>query len=123
MMSNIEDAWDRLTPTEQERIFEDHSTVQRELETQGKIITHGRLRPGSEARTVRMDADGRVTVTDGPFTETREVMGGYYILECASMDEAVQWARRLRFMGRLQRGASFVGLGLMPPLAGSDERG
>jgi hypothetical protein len=50
------------------------------------------------AKTVRLDDDGELTVRDGPFTETREVLGGYYVLDCDSMEEAVGWATRLRFM-------------------------
>jgi len=46
------------------------------------------------ARTVRKHPDGKVLVTDGPYTETKEHMGGFWILECADMDEALAWAKK-----------------------------
>ena len=47
------------------------------------------------ATTVRL-RDGQTQVTDGPYAETKEALGGYYLLECASMDEALDWAARSR---------------------------
>jgi hypothetical protein len=49
--------------------------------------------PGS-AKTLRTQSDGKVLVTDGPYTETKEHMGGFWILECADMDEALAWAKK-----------------------------
>lgn len=46
------------------------------------------------AKSLRAQTDGRVLVTDGPYLETKEHIGGVYILECADMDEAVAWARK-----------------------------
>jgi len=46
------------------------------------------------AKTVRKQSDGKVLVTDGPYTETKEHMGGFWILEAADMDEALAWARK-----------------------------
>lgn len=52
------------------------------------------LHPTSTATTVRV-RDGEVVTTDGPFAETREQLGGYYLLECADLDEALAWASRI----------------------------
>jgi hypothetical protein len=52
-----------------------------------------RLRPASEAKTVRIRS-GETIVTDGPFTESREVIAGYDILECADLDEAIEVASK-----------------------------
>jgi len=98
MMTNVEDAWDRLTADEQQRILDAHESVTRALVAEGKLVSSQRLRPAGEARTVHLGDDGNLTVRDGPFSETKEVLGGYYVLECGSIDEAVDWARRLRFM-------------------------
>ena len=46
------------------------------------------------AKSLRAQTDGKVLVTDGPYLETKEHLGGFYILECADMDEAVAWARK-----------------------------
>jgi hypothetical protein len=52
------------------------------------------ISPAANAKTVRKQLDGKVVVTDGPYTETKEHMGGFWILECADMDEAIAWARK-----------------------------
>src|SRR6185312_5166412 len=46
------------------------------------------------AKTLRAQPDGKVLVTDGPYTETKEHMGGFWILECADIDEALAWAKK-----------------------------
>ena len=53
------------------------------------------LFPTSSATTVRQQRDGVFLVTDGPFAETKEQLGGYYILECDNLDEAIDFARRI----------------------------
>jgi hypothetical protein len=52
------------------------------------------ISPAGSAKTVRKQTDGKVIVTDGPFTETKEHMGGFWILECADLQEALKWARK-----------------------------
>jgi hypothetical protein len=64
-----------------------------DVESRGKRIDGDRLRPVGDARTVRMRG-GRKMVTDGPFAEAKEVILGFDILECASLDEAVEIASR-----------------------------
>jgi hypothetical protein len=57
------------------------------------------LGPSERAKTLRYGADGAVVVTDGPFAESKEQLAGYMVLDCADLDEAVSWARRLPFRG------------------------
>ncbi len=64
-----------------------------EVSARGAHLDGDRLRPAEEARTVRVRG-GRVHVTDGPFAETKEVIVGYDVLECADLDEAVDLASR-----------------------------
>jgi len=52
------------------------------------------IAPAGDARTVRKQPDGTVRVTDGPYIETKEHIGGFWILEAANMDEALAWARK-----------------------------
>ncbi|HTV59796.1 MAG TPA: YciI family protein [Verrucomicrobiae bacterium] len=52
------------------------------------------ITPARSAKTVQKRRDGTVLVTDGPYTETKEHIGGFWILEAANMDEALAWARR-----------------------------
>ena len=53
-----------------------------------------RLRPTSDATTVRVK-DGKTQVLDGPYAETKEQLGGFYLLECDSLDEAIEWAAKI----------------------------
>src|SRR5208337_3369604 len=52
------------------------------------------LSPAGDAKSLRAQPDGKVLVTDGPYTETKEHMGGFWILEAADMDEALAWGRK-----------------------------
>ena len=52
------------------------------------------ISPVANAKTLRRQSDGKVLVTDGPYTETKEHIGGFWILEAADMDEALAWARK-----------------------------
>ena len=60
----------------------------------GVLLGGERLRPVADAHTVR-NRDGAMLVSDGPFAETREQLGGYYILECKTAQEAASWAAKL----------------------------
>jgi hypothetical protein len=62
-----------------------------DLQARGIWVTGDRLAPPHRARTVRV-RDGKPIVTDGPFTETKEAVGGFDILECGSLEEAVEIA-------------------------------
>jgi hypothetical protein len=62
----------------------------------GVVLAADGLQPTSKGRRVAFDADGNVTVIDGPFAETKELVAGFSIWEVASMDEAVEWAKRAR---------------------------
>src|SRR5438034_811934 len=59
----------------------------------GVRVGSNRLRPTSEATTVR-NPNGKKSVLNGPFAETKEQLGGYYLIEVANIDEAVSWAKR-----------------------------
>ncbi len=58
------------------------------------VLGGNELRPTRDATTVRV-RDGETLVTDGPYAEVKEALGGYYLLECATMDEALDWAARI----------------------------
>ena len=64
-----------------------------DLQAQGRWITGDQLAPPRRARSVRV-RDGKPIVTDGPFVETKEAVGGFDIIECGSLDEAVEIAAR-----------------------------
>jgi len=68
--------------------------VSEELAGRGMMIDGAELRPTTAATTVRI-RDGRTLVTDGPFAETKEQLGGYFVVECESLDEAIEAAGKL----------------------------
>ena len=65
-----------------------------EVRDGGKLVTADRLQPSSAATTVRI-RNGETLVTDGPFAETKEQLGGYYVLECENIDEALAYAAKI----------------------------
>ncbi len=64
------------------------------LQEAGLLVANGRLHPVAAATTVRV-REGETELTDGPFAVTKEILAGYYLLDCADLDEAVKQAARL----------------------------
>ncbi len=77
-----------------EQLMADMGKLIEELTRTGQLVSTAGLRPSAEGVRVRLQRGGRLTVTDGPFTETKEVIGGYAILEAQSRAEAVELTRR-----------------------------
>jgi hypothetical protein len=65
-----------------------------DLSAQGKLVHSARLRPNEESKTVKVRPDRSRVIVDGPFTETKEAVGGYYMIDCASEAEALEWAKK-----------------------------
>jgi hypothetical protein len=68
-----------------------------ELEAAGARLMACGLSPANQAKSVRGQPNGEVLITDGPYLETKEHIGGFWILEAADMDEALAWARKAAF--------------------------
>ena len=77
-----------------EAMIEEIHALNREMIAAGVRKFACGISSASAAKTVRKQTDGTVLVTDGPYTETKEHMGGFWILEAADMNEALAWARR-----------------------------
>ena len=88
----LPDNFDPSTVTE--AMMEEIHALNREMIAAGVRKFACGISPVGNAKTVRKQADGSVIVTDGPFTETKEHMGGFWILEAANMDEALTWAKK-----------------------------
>jgi hypothetical protein len=69
-----------------------------ELTDAGVLLDAGRLHPSSKGARVRFEGTDR-TVLDGPFTEAKELVGGYWIWQVRSLDEAIEWLKRAPFDG------------------------
>jgi hypothetical protein len=84
----------RRSPEENAKIFEGYMTYTQSIKESGHLRAGDPLEPVSTATTVRVK-NGKVVRTDGPFAETREQLGGYYIIEAKDLDEAVSLAARI----------------------------
>lgn len=83
-----------MTDEEREHCYVESAQLTQDLHAQGKYLGAGPLHSVSTATSVRVRAGKRV-VTDGPFAETREQLGGYYVIEAADLDEAIRIAERV----------------------------
>ncbi len=79
---------------EMDKMYADYMRLNQDLRTQGHYQASSRLQPVASAKTVRV-RDGAPVITDGPFAETREQLGGYYLIEAQDMDEALAIAARV----------------------------
>jgi hypothetical protein len=88
-----ETAWEAADAEAVERNMGDH---RRFIEANGAALQGGNaLQPTTTATSVHRDASGRVTVTDGAFAETKEALGGYYVIEADDLDEALAVAKQV----------------------------
>jgi hypothetical protein len=94
MMLVYEEEVDPAVQAERERRLPLFTEFHRSLRDAGLLVGVQRLRPVESATSVRV-RDGQTEITDGPFAVTKEMLAGYYILECADLDEALEHAARL----------------------------
>ena len=77
-----------------EKMNEAYFDLNRRLKAAGVMVTGDALQPATTATSVR-SRGGKVETMDGPFAETREHLGGYYILDCPDLDQALHWAAQI----------------------------
>jgi hypothetical protein len=70
------------------------AAFRKEIGKSGALVSSNGVAPESSATTVRV-RDERTLITDGPFAETHEQLGGYFLIECSDLDEAIRWAERI----------------------------
>ncbi len=78
---------------EMQRIYKDVDAVNAEMQSSGAWVFAGGLHPPANTTTVRV-RDGEVVTTDGPFAETKEYLGGFWVIKAADLDEALRWAAK-----------------------------
>jgi hypothetical protein len=83
-----------MTEAEREQCYVDSTRLAQELHAKGQLLSVNPLQPISTAASVRV-RDGKRVVTDGPFAETREHLGGYFLVEAKDRDEAIHIAERI----------------------------
>jgi hypothetical protein len=86
--------WQSLPAEQRQAVMEAYGSFTEELQTSGKLVAGDALQPVSTATSVRV-RDGETLTTDGPFAETKEVLGGLYLLEAANLDDAIAFAARI----------------------------
>ena len=79
---------------ENQQVFQDYMTYSQDIAKSGHMVGGDPLEPVSTATTVRVKS-GKIVRSDGPFAETREQLGGYYVVEAKDLDEAVSLAARI----------------------------
>ena len=83
-----------VTGEQMEEIASEMNQYNDELRKAGVMLAGEGLGPSRMARTLRWGEAGKPVATDGPFAESKEQLGGFWILECGNLDEAVEWAGR-----------------------------
>jgi len=89
-----EPSWNAVSETERQQIYLEYRQLRAELQSRGQFVTGSQLQPVTTATTVRV-RDGKELVTDGPFAETHEQLGGYFLIEADNLDEATSIAARI----------------------------
>jgi len=79
---------------EGEAMIRDIGALNEEMDAAGARFFAGGLEPAAKAKSLRKQPDGEVVITDGPCLETKEHVGGFWILEAVDMDEALAWGRK-----------------------------
>jgi hypothetical protein len=95
MITNVERYWERQTDDVRDRTFRQMVAYQEDLSKHVKVLDSQRFKLSGEARTVHVGADGRCAVKNGPFTTGNESMARYWLIECPSMDVAVEWSMKM----------------------------
>jgi hypothetical protein len=88
-----------VSPEEMKAGLERWAAMDRTLIDAGAFIAGDGLHPTSTASTVRVGENGEKLVTDGPFAETKEQLGGFYLIECENLDQALEWAHKVPLQG------------------------
>jgi hypothetical protein len=93
MLYSEEGGWNQLTKEQQEQGVAAYRAYTEALQKAGALKSSNRLQPTSAATTVRL-ANGKTQVLDGPYVESKEQIGGYYLIDVPDLDVAISWAAR-----------------------------
>jgi hypothetical protein len=89
----LEDA----TPEEMKAVMDQWTAYSQEAVDKGAFLAGEALQPSETVSTVKIEEGKEPTVTDGPFAESKEQLGGFYLLECKNLDDALEWAKKIPF--------------------------
>lgn len=88
-----EAGWNRMTETQQQQAVASYMAYTEALKNAGALVASNRLQPSSSATTVRI-TDGKSQVLDGPYSDSKEQIGGYFLIDVPDLDAALTWAAR-----------------------------
>jgi hypothetical protein len=91
--------WEDVSPEEMQTTLDEMEKYNDQLKEAGAMIGGHGLRERATATVVRFDQNGEPTVTDGPFAETKEQLMGFWIIEAANLDEALEWTKKAPLRG------------------------
>ena len=94
LIHDDEKAWEKLTEKERAKIYAEYGQFTQSIKASGQYVGGDQLQPAASATSVRV-RDGKRVVTDGPFAETREQLGGYYLVDAKNLDEAIGLAAKI----------------------------
>ena len=94
LIHDDEKVWGKLSEPERQKIYGEYGQFGQQIRSAGQYLAGSQLQPTSTATSVRV-RDGKRLVTDGPFAETREQLGGYYLVDARNLDEAIDIAARI----------------------------
>jgi hypothetical protein len=94
LIYDSESVWMKMSQAEQGKMYEEYMKFTTDIKDSGNHLAGQQLQPISAATTVRV-RDGKRLTTDGPFAETKEQLGGFYMIEAKNLDEAIEIASRI----------------------------
>jgi hypothetical protein len=94
LMYSDESIGAQLTPEEMADLQPAWFALLKEMKTAGVLVENNGMMPVANATTVRV-REGKTMITDGPFAETHEQLGGYFVLDCENLDEVIAWAAKI----------------------------
>ena len=94
LIYSVETPWDQVSPEQMQEVMDAYNAFGAEAREKGVMLGGEALQTTDQAKTVRVQ-DGKTLITNGPFAETKEVLGGFYLFECTNEAEALEWAAKI----------------------------
>jgi len=94
LINDDESQWGTMPEADREAIYAEYGRFTEEVAASGALLGANQLQPAASATVVHVE-NGKTLTTDGPFAETKEVLGGYYLIDVETLDEALEWAAKI----------------------------
>ena len=94
LIYGAESEWESMSREEMEKVYAEHGAYAEAMEKAGVMRGGAELKPTTTATSIRF-GNGRPRTVDGPFAETKEQLGGYYLIEVDNLEQAIEWAEKM----------------------------